>query len=77
MRFSVQDSGIGIPPERLKSIFDPFTQADVSMSRRFGGTGLGTSISKQLVALMDGELHAKSDMGVGSCFYFRFTFKRI
>ena len=70
LRFSVQDSGIGIPPERLKNIFDPFTQADASMSRRFGGTGLGTSISKQLVTLMGGELHVKSDMGVGSCFYF-------
>ncbi|MDE8601908.1 MHYT domain-containing protein [Marinomonas sp. RSW2] len=70
IRFSVQDSGIGIPPERLKSIFDPFTQADASMSRRFGGTGLGTSISKQLVTLMGGELHAKSNMGVGSYFYF-------
>jgi signal transduction histidine kinase len=75
IRFSVQDSGIGIPPERLKSIFDPFTQADASMSRRFGGTGLGTSISKQLVALMGGELHAKSDMGVGSCFYFDLPLK--
>jgi two-component system sensor histidine kinase/response regulator len=75
IRFSVQDSGIGIPPERLKSIFDPFTQADASMSRRFGGTGLGTSISKQLVALMGGELHAKSDIGVGSCFYFDLPLK--
>lgn len=75
IRFSVQDSGIGIPPERLKNIFDPFTQADASMSRRFGGTGLGTSISKQLVTLMGGELHAKSSMGVGSCFYFDLPLK--
>ncbi|WP_235075948.1 MHYT domain-containing protein [Marinomonas profundimaris] len=70
LRFSVQDSGIGIPAERMKSIFDPFTQADASMSRRFGGTGLGTSISKQLITLMGGELHAESVLGVGSCFYF-------
>lgn len=70
IRFSVKDSGIGIPSERLSHIFDPFTQADASMSRRFGGTGLGTSISKQLVTLMGGEIDVSSEVGVGSCFYF-------
>ncbi|WP_232827940.1 MHYT domain-containing protein [Marinomonas shanghaiensis] len=70
IRFSVKDSGIGIPSERLSHIFDPFTQADASMSRRFGGTGLGTSISKQLVTLMGGKIDVSSEVGVGSCFYF-------
>ncbi|MEP3349086.1 MAG: MHYT domain-containing protein [Marinomonas sp.] len=68
LRFSIQDTGIGIPPDRLKSIFEPFTQADASMSRRFGGTGLGTTISKQLVELMGGKIHASSELNVGSCF---------
>jgi CheY-like chemotaxis protein len=69
VRFSIQDTGIGIPPDRLNSIFEPFTQADASMSRRFGGTGLGTTISKQLVELMGGKIHASSEINVGSCFY--------
>ncbi|WP_020182497.1 PAS domain S-box protein [Methylotenera sp. 1P/1] len=66
--FSVMDSGIGIPQDRLDVIFEPFTQADSSMSRKFGGTGLGTTISKQLVELMGGHLVAKSEIGSGSCF---------
>ena len=70
IRFEITDTGIGIDPDRLEKIFDPFTQADASMSRRFGGTGLGTSISKQLVALMGGTIHAKSTLNVGSTFYF-------
>ncbi|UTW00394.1 PAS domain S-box protein [Marinomonas rhizomae] len=70
VRFSVKDSGIGIPESRLPHIFDPFTQADATMSRRFGGTGLGTSISKQLVTLMGGNFQVTSEVGTGSCFSF-------
>jgi len=68
---SVADTGIGIAPERLAAIFDPFTQADASMTRRFGGTGLGTTISKQLVELMGGRIWAESEVGRGAVFHVR------
>jgi hypothetical protein len=76
LRFNIQDTGIGIAPDRLGQIFDAFTQADASMSRRFGGTGLGTTISKQLVELMGGQIWVTSTEGVGSCFSFCLTLKQ-
>ena len=69
LHFAVKDTGIGIAPERLDAIFDPFTQADASMTRRFGGTGLGTTISKQLVELMGGKIWAESTLGEGTTFH--------
>ena len=73
--FNIHDTGIGIAPDRLGQIFEAFTQADASMSRRFGGTGLGTTISKQLVELMGGHIFVTSTEGVGSCFSFCLTLK--
>lgn len=70
IKFDIADTGIGIPKERLSSIFDPFTQADDSINRRYGGTGLGTTISYQLVQLMGGEISVTSELGKGSCFSF-------
>ena len=71
VHFAVRDTGIGIPPDRLENIFDLFTQADASMSRRFGGSGLGTTISRQLVELMGGQIWAESEVGRGSTFHVR------
>ena len=69
LHIAVQDTGIGIAPERINAIFDPFTQADASMTRRFGGTGLGTTISRQLVILMGGKIWAESTPGAGATFH--------
>ena len=70
IRFSVQDTGIGIPKERQQKIFEPFSQADSSTTRQFGGTGLGLSISNSLVAMLGSSLQLESREGVGSKFYF-------
>jgi PAS domain S-box-containing protein len=69
VHFIVSDTGIGIPASRLAAIFEPFTQADASMNRRYGGTGLGTTICKQLAELMGGQIWATSTEGHGSAFH--------
>ncbi|WP_433812414.1 ATP-binding protein [Flavobacterium johnsoniae] len=76
IRFSVKDTGIGIPKEHLESIFERFTQGQEDTTRKFGGTGLGLSIVKELVKLHDSKIQVKSREGAGSEFFFTATYKK-
>ena len=70
VKFSVKDTGIGIPEDKIDKIFESFGQASADTTRKFGGTGLGLTISKQLVEMHGGEVKVKSVVGEGSDFYF-------
>tara|TARA_B100000470_G_scaffold41001_1_gene29876 strand:+ start:4554 stop:6281 length:1728 start_codon:yes stop_codon:yes gene_type:complete len=74
IQFKVTDQGIGMTEEQVKTIFKPFSQADISTTRKFGGTGLGLVISKKIVELMGGNIHVDSQLNAGSCFSFTASF---
>lgn len=73
LEFSIQDTGIGMSAETIKNLFQPFVQADNSITRRFGGTGLGLVIARNLAQMMHGRITVESQLGVGSVFRFQVT----
>jgi CheY-like chemotaxis protein len=77
LRFSVKDTGIGIPEDKQVAIFERFRQAEESTTRKFGGTGLGLNIVKQLIELQKGKIQVKSTLGKGSEFFFVLTFPKV
>lgn len=77
LRFEVEDNGEGISKEKQKAIFENFTQGSLQINRKFGGTGLGLSIVKNLLNLMDSEIHLESELGKGSTFYFELSFEAL
>lgn len=75
--FEISDTGIGIPADKLKSIFDAYTQADTDTARKYGGTGLGLTITKKLIALHSSSIQVESELGKGTKFYFSITFPKV
>lgn len=77
LEFGLRDTGIGISPEQQLRLFQSFTQADSSMARKYGGTGLGLTISQRLAQLMDGEIRIESELGKGSYFHFQLSLQKV
>ena len=71
LTFSVSDTGIGMTPEQMEKLFQPFSQAEASMTRKYGGTGLGLEITRRFCEILGGDITAKSKLGVGSTFTIR------